>query len=105
MHIKHKQYPCPTKMKITVKHMHYTITIPWALGDFLRLNTNGKLKERAKATGFKSLRINCWEINQVISKCQMDLLNKTCKKRSKTERKNITIKFEIFQIVWNQVSA
>ena len=23
-----------------------------------------------KATGFKSLRVNCWEINQVTSKCQ-----------------------------------
>ena len=28
--------------------------------------------KRKKATGFKSLRENCWEINQVTSKRQMD---------------------------------
>ena len=39
-----------------------------------------------EANGFKSLRINYWEINQVISKCQMDFLDKTFKKRSKTEK-------------------
>ena len=25
-----------------------------------------------KATGFKSLRVNCWKINQAKLKCQMD---------------------------------
>ena len=25
-----------------------------------------------KATGFKSKRVNCWEINQIKLKCQMD---------------------------------
>ena len=42
--------------------------------------------ETRKATGFKSLRINCWEINQVTSKCQISFLNKTCKNRPKTEK-------------------
>ena len=30
-------------------------------------NLYGKTR---KATGFKFLRVNCWEINQVTSKCQ-----------------------------------
>ena len=33
-----------------------------------------------KATGFKFLRVNCLEINQVTSKCQMEFVDKTCKK-------------------------
>ena len=32
-----------------------------------------------KATGFKSLRVNCWEINKVTSKCQMDFLDELAK--------------------------
>ena len=52
-----------------------------------------------KATGSKSLEINCWEINQVTSKCQTDFLNKTFKKMPKTELKNITIEFYIFEEV------
>ena len=39
-----------------------------------------------KAIVFKSLRINYWEINQVTSKCQIDILDETSKKRSKTEK-------------------
>ena len=46
-----------------------------------------------KATGLKSLQINYWVINQEVSKCQMGILDKTFKKKSKTEKKNITIKF------------
>ena len=34
------------------------------------------LKTRRKATGFKSLQLNCWEINQVTSKSQTDFLTK-----------------------------
>ena len=30
-----------------------------------------------KATGFESLQVNYWEINQVTSKCQKDFLDKT----------------------------
>ena len=37
----------------------------------------------------KSLRVNCWQINQVTSKSQMDLLNKICKQSSKTEKVNV----------------
>ena len=40
--------------------------------------------KKVKATGFKSLRINYWEIIQITSKCQMDFLVKTC--RSKMEK-------------------
>ena len=40
-----------------------------------------------KATDVKSLRINCWEINQVTSKCQIDILNKTCKKKGLKQKK------------------
>ena len=57
-----------------------------------------KLVRTRQATGFKSLRVNCWEINQVTSKCQIDFLEKTCKGKSKTEKVNITIGFYIFKI-------
>ena len=33
-----------------------------------------------KATGFKSLRLNFWEINQATSKCQIDFWGKLAKK-------------------------
>ena len=45
------------------------------------------------------MQVNCWEINQVTSKCQIDFLNKASKKGSTTEKVNITIKFYIFEIV------
>ena len=41
--------------------------------------------------------MNCLENNQVTSKCQMDFLDKTCKKDLKQKRKNITIEFYIFR--------
>ena len=41
------------------------------------------------ATGFKSLPTNRQEVNQVASKWQIDYLDKTFNKRSKTEKKNI----------------
>ena len=46
---------------------------------------------------FKSLRINYWEINQVTSKCQIDILDETSKKDLK-QKKNlmVIIKFYIF---------
>ena len=52
-----------------------------------------------KTSGFKSLRVNSWEINHVTSKCQLDFLDKTCKIRSKTGKVNTTIEFYIFEIV------
>ena len=55
-----------------------------------------KLIYNKKATGFKSLRINYWKINQVTLKCQTDFLYKTCK-RGLTQKKNITIEFYIFE--------
>ena len=39
-----------------------------------------------KSTGFKSLRVSCWELNQLAWKCLILLLEKTCKKRSKTKK-------------------
>lgn len=43
-----------------------------------------KTKQK-KATGFKSLGLNSWDITQVTSKSQMNFLDKTCKKMSKTQ--------------------
>ena len=40
-----------------------------------------------------------WNINQVTSKYQIDFLDNTCKKKSKIEKKNITIEYYIFEIV------
>ena len=39
-----------------------------------------------KAIAFNFPRINYWEINQVTSECQIDILDETSKKRSKTEK-------------------
>ena len=52
-----------------------------------------------KATGFKSVRVNCWVINQnKISKSKwMFWIN--LQKRSTTKKRNITIEFCIFEIV------
>ena len=38
-------------------------------------------------------------MNQVTTKRLMYFLDKTCKKWSKTEKKNFTIKFYIFEII------
>ena len=54
-----------------------------------------------KATGFKSLRGNYWEINQVTSKWQINISDKICKKGSKTVKVSITIEFYIFKLVLN----
>ena len=40
-----------------------------------------------KATGLKSLQINCWVINQEASKCQMGILDKTFKKGLKQKKR------------------
>ena len=71
------------------------------------INTN--MKERSKkreiektakkATGFKSLRVKCWEINKVTLKWQIDILERISKERCITEKVNITIGFYIFEIV------
>ena len=52
-----------------------------------------------KASGFKSLRLNFWDINQATSKCQSDFWTKLAKE-SKIEKMNITIKFCIFKLVY-----
>ena len=41
-----------------------------------------------------------WNINQVTSKYQIDILDNTCKKKSKIEKKNITIEFYTIKLVW-----
>ena len=40
-----------------------------------------------KASGIKFLRVNCWEINHVTSKCLIDFSDKTCKKKKKFAQK------------------
>ena len=60
-----------------------------------------------KTTGLKSLQINCWENNQVTGNylrlnSQIDFLDKTWKKGPKQKKKNISIKFYFFKIVYNQ---
>ena len=49
-----------------------------------------------KKTGFKSLRVNYWVINQVTSKCQMDFLEKTS--WLKLEKVNTIIEFCILEL-------
>ena len=44
-----------------------------------------------KATGFKSLLLICWEINQVTSKFQIKCLDKTCKQNSLKQKKWISL--------------
>ena len=51
---------------------------------------------RLTATGFKSLHVNCFEINQLTSKYQIDFLDKTW--ILETEKVNITIEFCIFEL-------
>ena len=98
-------------------HQLVSNTIPWALclmslvqlqmtffsstncfGTFLdfRVERYSRIKtwqlvyliETRKATGFKSLGVNYFEINikKVTSRCRMHFSDKTCKKRSKTEK-------------------
>ena len=43
-------------------------------------------QDTRKENGFKSLRVNCCDIDKVVSKYQMYFSEKTCKKRSKTEK-------------------
>ena len=44
--------------------------------------------------------LTCWEINQVTSEYQMEFLDNTCRKGLKQTKKNITIEFYIFKLVW-----
>ena len=52
-----------------------------------------------KITDFKSMGLNCQEINYVISKNQINFLDKIYRERFKTKREKITIRFDIFIIV------
>ena len=58
-----------------------------------------KLTGTRKATGFNSLWVNYWEINQVTSKFQSDFFGKTYIKRYKIVKVNITITFYTFKLV------
>ena len=60
---------------------------------FTYLDSEKASYSNKKDTGFKSLQINCWEINQIISKCKMDFFGQNLQKRSKTEKKIVTIEF------------
>ena len=46
-------------------------------------------KVARKTTGFKSLRVNCQEINQVTAKYQIDYLEKPCKTKTKNFKTTI----------------
>ena len=48
------------------------------------------------------MQVNCWEINQVTSKCQIDFLNKTSKKGSTTEKSEYY--YQILHI-WNSLAT
>ena len=52
----------------------------------------------SKATGFKSLRLKYWEINQVTPKCQIDFWTKLAKK---IQIEKVNIKFCIFKLVYS----
>ena len=58
-------------MQIPMSENMDTVNI---LEDFLK----DFLREK-KATCFKSLRVNCWEINQVTSKCKTGFFSNSCK--------------------------
>ena len=58
--------------------------------DLMNANQASYFRTR-KATGFKSLRLNYWEINQATSKCQIDFWTKLAKK--------VTVKFCILKLV------
>ena len=72
--------------------------ITWVIKNFLLEKAN-IIRRTRKATGFKYLRVNCLEINQGTSECQTHFSDKTRKKRSKTKKLKITVKFYIFEIV------
>ena len=38
-----------------------------------------KQNKTRKATSFKYLQINCWQINQATSKCKIHFLDKICR--------------------------
>ena len=63
------------------------------------MTESNKFLGTRKATGFKSLRVNCWKIDQVTSKWQMDFLSKTCTKGLK-QKNNMTIEIYMFEIVY-----
>ena len=68
-------------------------------------NDKSFLIQIKKATGFKSLRINYWEINQLTSKYQMNFLGKTCKKGIYIKRKTSPPKFTYSTYSRYQISA
>ena len=57
-------------------------------------------KKTRKCTGFKSLRLKYWEINQTATKCQM-IFGQNLQKRSKIAKVNINIKFCILKLVYS----
>ena len=63
---------------------------------YLSRKTAACYKKTRKATGFKSLRVNSWEIDQVTSKWQKDFLDKTC--RPKKEKVNSTTELYLFEL-------
>ena len=48
------------------------------------------------------MQVNCCEITQVASKCQMDFLDKALEKKFWNRRNEHPIEFDIHKIVYNQ---
>ena len=73
-------------IKKRLQHKYFPVNIT----NFLRTPTLKNISERLllhlfliktrKATGFKSLRLKYWEINQATPKCQIDFWTKLAKK-------------------------
>ena len=59
------------------KHLHFASKFVKNNAYSLYLNIENKIKK--PLASLDSLRVNCWEIDQVISKCQIDFLSKTCR--------------------------
>ena len=95
---------CPLLIMLLLMYANkqVAIYIKYSQGSFPSLRLV-HIKSRPEKFPFlarnKSLRVNCWKMSYVTSKCQIDFLDKTCGKRSKTETVKITIKSYIFKIV------
>ena len=71
------RFNCPVNIGLAI-----VASTAWPLSFRTFLTT---YEETRKATGFKSLRVNCWEINLVLPNSQMDFLDKNFEKRSKSD--------------------
>ena len=74
---------CACKLSLTAKEperMLRIILLSLLYSSFDMLISKLNYMITTKATDFKSLWLKFWEINQATPKCQIDFLEKTCKK-------------------------